>query len=73
MFTKAKTVGFWTPTNDTATAIGAALQAHWAAAKAVAATSPFWRKRASWLDLPRHPLNRVIAGPMSPTAATTSR
>jgi hypothetical protein len=48
--------GFWTPTNDTAQAIAAALKAHWAEAKKVAATSPFFRRSANWLEMSRHQL-----------------
>ena len=40
----------WVPTGEAAAAIGAALCAHWAAAKAVAANNPFWVKPSSWLE-----------------------
>ncbi len=40
----------WVPTSEAAAAIGAALCAHWAAAKAVAANNPFWVKPSSWLE-----------------------
>jgi hypothetical protein len=53
--------GFWTPTNDTAQAITAALKAHWAEAKKVAATSPFFRRSANWLEMSRHTLTRATS------------
>lgn len=48
--------GFWPPTNETVAAIGAAVCAHWAAAKAVA-KKQFWSDPRNWLAVPRHPLN----------------
>ena len=72
MLSRAATVGFWTPTNETVTAIGAALCAHWAAAKA--ARNQFWSKPQNWLDVPRHYLNRVTPPRYLPLhAITTSR
>jgi hypothetical protein len=63
MLSRAATeVGFWTPaTKDTVAAIGAALCAHWAAAKA-AAQAQFWgpTTQQNWLDVPRRYLNRVV-------------
>ncbi len=58
MLSRAATAGFWNPPNQkTVSAIGAALCAHWAAAKAKA---QFWTKQPeNWLDVPRHHLNRV--------------
>jgi hypothetical protein len=59
MLSKVATAGFWTPTNETVTAIAAALGAHWTAAKA-AAKDQFWgRTTPNWLNVPRHYLNRV--------------
>ena len=60
MTTRAE-AGFWTPTNDTAQAITDALQAHWAEAKKVAATSPFFRRSANWLEMSRHTLTRATS------------
>jgi hypothetical protein len=48
-------VGLWAPTNETVAAIGSAVCAHWAAAKAVA-RNQFWPKASNWLDVPRHHL-----------------
>jgi hypothetical protein len=54
--------GFWTPTDDTAQSIAAALKAHWAEAKKVAATSPFFkRSAANWLEMSRHTLARATS------------
>ena len=53
--------GFWTPTNDTAQSIAAALKAHWAEAKKVAATSPFFKRSANWLEVSRHTLTRATS------------
>jgi hypothetical protein len=64
MLSRAADVGFWTPaTKETVTAIGAALCAHWAAAKA-AAKAQFWTPstQQNWLDVPRRYLNRVTTG-----------
>jgi hypothetical protein len=64
MLSRAATeVGFWTPaTKDTVAAIGAALCAHWTAAKA-AAQAQFWSPtQQNWLDVPRRYLNRVTNG-----------
>jgi hypothetical protein len=63
MLSRAADVGFWTPaTKDTVTAIGAALCAHWVAAKA-AAQAQFWpATQQNWLDVPRRYLNRVTIG-----------
>jgi hypothetical protein len=58
MLSRATDVVLFTPTNETVTAIGAALCAHWVAAKAVA-KAQFWGKPQNWLDVPRHYLNRV--------------
>ncbi len=60
MTTRAE-VGFWTPTNDTAQAIAAAMKAHWAEARRVAATSPFFKASANWLELSRHTLARAAS------------
>jgi hypothetical protein len=61
MLSRAADVGFWTPeTKDTVAAIGAALCAHWAAAKA-AAKAQFWAPaQQNWLDVPRRYLNHVV-------------
>ncbi len=56
MITRAAEAGLWPPPNETVTAIGAALCAHWAAARA-AAHNQFWLKPASWLDSFGHPLS----------------
>ena len=53
--------GFWTPTNDTAQAIAAALKAHWAEAKQAASTSPFFKRSANWLEMSRHTLTRATS------------
>jgi hypothetical protein len=37
------------------------LQAHWAEAKKVAATSPFFRRSANWLEMSRHTLTRATS------------
>jgi hypothetical protein len=55
VISRAAEVGLWTPTNETVTAIGAALCAHWAAAQAVA-KNQFWLKPSSWLDPPQNRL-----------------
>ena len=67
MLSRAADGRFWTA-NQTVSAIGAALCAHWAAAKA-AAQDQFWGRSQtgqsqtsgakSWLDMPRRYLNRV--------------
>ena len=53
--------GFWTPTNDTAQSIAAALKAHWAEAKQAAAVSPFFKRSANWLEMSRHTLTRATS------------
>lgn len=63
--------GFWTPTNDTAQSIAAALKAHWAEAKKVAATSPFFRRSANWLEVSRHTLTRATSHAAPAVAATS--
>jgi hypothetical protein len=68
--TRAET-GFWTPTNETAQAIASALRAHWAEAKKVAATSPFFRRSANWLEMSRHTLTRATSHPAPAIAATS--
>lgn len=40
----------WVPPAEAAAAIGMALRAHWAAAKAAATSNPFWVKPGSWLE-----------------------
>jgi hypothetical protein len=67
MLSRATEVGLFNPTNQTVSAIGAALCAHWAAAKA-AAKAQFWAKPQNWHNVPRHYLNRVTTSPV-----TTSR
>jgi hypothetical protein len=64
-------VGFWTPTNDTAQAIADALQTHWAEAKKVAATSPFFKRSANWLETSRHQLVRATSHAAPAIAATS--
>lgn|GEM_PF-1765570 len=49
-------LGVWTPTYGRMDSVGRALCDHWIAAKKVAESSPFFRRSASWLDLPRHHL-----------------
>ena len=49
-------LGLWTPSNETAQGIAAALRTHWAEAKKVAATSPFFRRSANWLEVSRRHL-----------------
>lgn len=66
MTTRAVT-GLWTPTNETAQGIASALRAHWAEAKKVAATSPFFRRSANWLDVSRSRL-RAAAQPVRATS-----
>ena len=62
MFSRASDLGLLTPaTNETVAAIGAALCAHWAAARAVA-KNQFWVRPQNWLDGPRHYLNHVTSG-----------
>ena len=58
-------VGVWTPTNEAAQGIASALRAHWAEAKKVAATSPFFRRSANWLEVSR----RHLAGGDWPRSA----
>ena len=70
MTTRVET-GFWTPTNDTAQAIASALKAHWAEAKKVATTSPFFRRSANWLEVSRHTLARATSQPAPAMAATS--
>jgi hypothetical protein len=53
--TRAAT-GFWTPTNEAGESLAGALRAHWAEATKVAATSPFFRRSANWLEASRHRL-----------------
>jgi len=54
-------VGFWTPTNDTVQAIAAAMKAHWAEARKVAVSSPFFRRSANWLEVSHHTLARATS------------
>ena len=70
MTTRAE-AGFWTPTNETAQAIAAALKAHWAEAKKVAATSPFFRRSGNWLEMSRHTLTRATSQAAPAIAATS--
>jgi hypothetical protein len=65
-------LGFWTPTNDTAQAIAAALKAHWTEAKKAAATSPFFKRgSANWLEMSRHTLTRATSHAAPAIAATS--
>jgi hypothetical protein len=50
-------VGLWSPTNESAQGIGATLREHWAAAKQVAAASPFFRRSGNWLEVSRRYLS----------------
>ena len=63
--------GFWTPANDTAQPIASALKAHWAEAKKVATTSPFFRRSANWLEVSRHTLTRATSQAAPAMAATS--
>ena len=63
--------GSWTPANDTAQAIASALKAHWAEAKKVAASSPFFRRSANWLEVSRHTLARATSQAAPAMAATS--
>jgi hypothetical protein len=56
VISKAFDQGLWVPTAEAAAAFGAALAAHWAAAKAVAARNPFILKAPNWLDRSAHHL-----------------
>ena len=58
MLSRAAAVGLYVPTQETALIIGAALGAHWVAARA-AAKAQFWGRSPKWLGAPRHYLNRV--------------
>ena len=49
-------VGLWSPSNETVQGIGGVLCAHWAAAKKVAESSPFFRRSANWLEMSRRHL-----------------
>jgi hypothetical protein len=64
-------LGSWTPTNDTAQAIASALRAHWAEAKKVAASSPFFRRSTNWLEVSRHTFARATSQPAPAMAATS--
>ena len=64
-------VGFLTPTNETAQAIAAALKAHWTEAKKAAATSPFFKRSANWLEMSRHTLTRATSQAAPAIAATS--
>ena len=46
--------GLWVPTAEAAAVFGAALAAHWAAAKAVAARNPFILRTPNWLERSAH-------------------
>ena len=52
-------MGPWAPTqiDQNVQRIGGALRAHWAAARQVAASSPFFRRSANWLDASRRHLD----------------
>jgi hypothetical protein len=63
--------GFWTPANDTAQPIASALKAHWAEAKKVATTSPFFRRSGNWLEVSRHTLARATSQAAPAIAATS--
>ena len=56
MISKAMDQGLWVPTAEAAAAFGAALAAHWAAAKAAAASNPFILKAPNWLERSAHHL-----------------
>jgi hypothetical protein len=58
-------VGLWSPGKESVQGIGGALRAHWAAAKQVAGTSPFFRRSATWLEAYRRALTagEDLAGP----------
>ena len=56
MISKAIDQGLWVPTAEAAAAFGAALAAHWAAAKVVASRNPFILKTPNWLERSAHHL-----------------
>jgi hypothetical protein len=67
-------VGLWTPTNEATQGIANALRAHWAEAKKVAATSPFFRRSANWLEVSRRHLTVAAAwAPVPQLARATSQ
>jgi hypothetical protein len=47
------------------------MKAHWAEAKKVAASSPFFRRSANWLEVSRHTLARATSQ-AAPARAVTS-
>jgi hypothetical protein len=49
-------LGLWSPNHETAQGIGEVLGAHWVAAKKAAASSPFFRRSANWLEVSRQHL-----------------
>jgi hypothetical protein len=63
-------LGLWAPTNETVQSIGGTLGAHWAAAKKVAATSPFFRRSANWLEVSRRHLT-MSGSSFQPVRATS--
>ncbi len=72
MTTRAE-VGLWTPTNEATQGIASALRAHWAEAKKVAATSPFFRRSANWLEVSRRHLTVAAWTPVPQLARAMSQ
>ena len=64
-------VSSWNPANDTAQSIASALKAHWAEAKKVATSSPFFRRSGNWLEVSRHTLTRATSQAAPAMAATS--
>ncbi len=54
MISKVIDQGVWVPPAEAAAKIGAALAAHWAAAKAMATRNPFILKAPNWLERSAH-------------------
>jgi len=65
--------GLWAPPDEAAQSIAGALWAHWAEARKVAATSPFFRRSANWLEVSRHRLigEWWLRQPTQPVRATS--
>jgi hypothetical protein len=65
-------VGLWTPTNEATQGIASALRAHWAEAKKVAETSPFFKRSANWLEVSRRHFSVAAWAPVPQPARATS-
>jgi hypothetical protein len=66
-------VGLWTQTNEATQGIASTLRAHWAEAKKVAATSPFFRRSANWLEVSRRHFTAAALAPLPQLARATSQ